>query len=292
MTFARQMSLSRRRCLAWSLLAAWPAAHAATPQRVVCLGGSITEIVYALGAEDRLVGVDQSSLYPPAARALPQVGYFRSFAVEGVLSLRPDLVLASDQSGPPHALVQLRAAGVTVQQVASQPSVTALEQAIDAVADALALDAAGQRRARALRRRLLDAAVQPVVHAGPPPRVLVLSSHTGRLQAAGQGSAPDALLALAGGVNALPTLRGYKAVSAEAVAAARPDAILTSTLSVDAAGSLAAFADQPGVAMTPAGQARRIIVLEDLLLLGFGPRLPQALAQLRAGLFDAQAPVG
>lgn len=281
---------NRRHCLAWALLATWPMAHAAAPQRVVSLGGSVTEIVYALGAQRQLVGVDQSSLYPPAARNLPQVGYFRSFAVEGVLSLRPELVLASEQAGPPHALTQLRTAGVTVQTVASQPSVWALQQAIDTVAGALALDTAGQHRARALQQRLTEAA-RPVASEGPPPRVLILSSHTGRLQAAGQGSAPDALLTLAGGVNALPTLRGYKAVSAEAVAAARPDAILTSKLSITAAGSLRAFAGQSGIATTAAGQARRIVVLDDLLLLGFGPRLPQALAQVRAGLFDAAQPL-
>jgi len=285
----RARMLRRRPLLALPLLTAALGAHAAAPaapRRVVSLGGVVTEIVHALGADDRLVGVDQSSLHPPAARALPQVGYFRSFAVEGVLSLRPDLVLASDQAGPPHALQQLRAAGVAVVMVASAPEVPALEQSIDTVAAALALDADGLARARELRRQL-DAATQPVAHASQP-RVLILSSHTGRLQAAGEGSAPHALLTLAGGINAF-TQPGYKAISAEAVAAARPDAILTSTLSIHAAGGVAAFAAQPGVAMTPAGRAQRVIVLDDLLLLGFGPRLPQALEQVRAGLFGAAA---
>lgn len=280
-------TMHRRHLLAWPLLAVGLGVRAApAPRRVVSLGGVVTEIVHALGAEDQLVGVDQSSLYPPSARTLPQVGYFRGFAVEGVLSLRPDLVLASDQAGPPEALAQLRAIGVPLVLVASAPNVKALEQGIDTVADALALDAEGQARARELRQRL-DEAVRPVAHAVPP-RVLILSSHTGRLQAAGGGSAPDALLHLAGGVNAF-TQRGYKPVSAEAVAAARPDVILTSTLSVQAAGDVRAFAAQPGIALTPAGRDGRIIVLDDLLLLGFGPRLPQALAQVRAELFGAPA---
>ena len=281
------MRLRRRLLLASPLLALGAGVRAAAPQRVVSLGGVVTEIVHALGAEHRLVGVDQSSQYPPAARALPQVGYFRSFAVEGVLSLRPDLVLASEQAGPPHALEQLRAAGVPVVSVPSAPRVPTLEQGIDTIANALGLDASGLARARQLHQAL-EQAVRPVAHAGPPPRVLILSSHTGRLQAAGPGSAPHALLTLAGGVNAFEPA-GYKAISAEAVAAAKPDAILTSTLSVSAAGGGPAFSTQPGIAMTPAARAGRIIVLDDLLLLGFGPRLPQALAQVRAGLFGAPA---
>ncbi|QEA12838.1 heme/hemin ABC transporter substrate-binding protein [Comamonas flocculans] len=281
------MRLRRRLLLATPLLALGAGARAAQAQRVVSLGGVVTEIVHALGADERLVGVDQSSLYPPAARALPQVGYFRSFAVEGVLSLRPDLVLASEQAGPPHALEQLRAAGVAVVLVASSPKVSALESAIDTVAATLRLNAEGQARARRLRQQL-DEAARPVAHDGAPPRVLILSSHTGRLQAAGAGSAPDALLTLAGGANAFGQ-PGYKAISAEAVAAAQPDAILTSTLSIDAAGGLAGFTAQPGIAMTPAAQSGRIIVLDDLLLLGFGPRLPLALAQVRSGLFGPAA---
>ncbi len=258
---------------------------AVVPQRVVSLGGIVTEIVHALGADQRLVGVDQSSMYPPEARALPQVGYFRGFAVEGVLSRQPDLVLASDQAGPPQALAQLRAAGVPVVAVASQPNLTALLQGIDTVAQALVLDEEGQARAQALRQRLQEAA-QPVAHDGPAPKVLILSSHTGRMQAAGAETAANAVLTLAGGANALPSLQGYKAISAEAVAAAQPDVILTSPLSLDAERGVAGFAAQPGIASTPAARNGRIVVMDDLLLLGFGPRLPLALEQLRAGLFD------
>lgn len=282
--------------LVWSLLASsaglgvvqaheWAAADGGAPQRVVSLGGVVSEIVHALGADARLVGVDASSLYPPEFSALPQVGYFRGFAVEGVLSRRPDLVLASDQAGPPQALQQLRAAGVPVVQVPSAPSLSALLQGVDTVAQALVLGEAGQARAQQLRQRL-EAAAQPVTHTGAPPRVLILSSHTGRLQAAGAGSAAHALLTLAGAVNALPDLQGYKAVSAEMVAAARPDVILTSPLSLQAENGLAGFAAQPGIALTPAARQGRVVVLDDLLLLGFGPRLPQALEQLRAGLFE------
>src|SRR5690606_30267932 len=86
-----------------------------TAQRVVTLGGTVTEIVYALDQGDRLVGDDQSSLYPEAATKLPRVGYYRAVPVEGVLALRPDLVLASEQAGPPEALARLKEVGIPVE---------------------------------------------------------------------------------------------------------------------------------------------------------------------------------
>jgi ABC-type hemin transport system substrate-binding protein len=76
--------------------------------RIVSVGGAVTEIVYRLGAAEHLVGVDTSSTYPAAATQLPQVGYQRMLSVEGVLSLRPTLVLLSVEAGPPDAEALLK----------------------------------------------------------------------------------------------------------------------------------------------------------------------------------------
>ena len=114
--------------------------------------------------------------------------------------------------------------------------------------------------------------------------MLLFSSHTGKLQAAGRDTAANAVLALAGASNVFAGQTGYKAISAEAIAALKPDAIVTTTMSVRASGNVAAFAAQPGIAVTPAARNGRVIVIDDLLLLGFGPRLPEALRQLEAGL--------
>ncbi len=109
---------------------AWTgAARAEEARRIVSVAGSLTEIVYALGAEDRLVGVDATSLHPPSARALPQVGYHRSLSAEGILSLAPDLVLASETAGPPAILDQIRSAGVPIRIVAGELSPEGLDPA-------------------------------------------------------------------------------------------------------------------------------------------------------------------
>ncbi|QKV53666.1 heme/hemin ABC transporter substrate-binding protein [Comamonas antarctica] len=260
------------------LLGSASLAHAA-PARVVGLGGPVTEIVYALGAGDRLVGADASSIYPPAAQQLPKVGYYRSFSIEGVASLKPDLVLASDQSGPPQALEQLRKLGSPVVLLPSDPSLEALDQRIMGVARALEIEARGA----ALVRRI-HAELKALPANGSKPRVLLVSSHTGKLQGAGGDTAAAAMLQLIGATNVLASQQGYKPLSAEAAVALRPDVIVTSTLSVESSGSVEAFLAQPGLGATPAAKGRRVVVMEDLLLLGFGPRLPEALRQLQAGI--------
>ncbi len=260
------------------LLGSASLAHAA-PARVVGLGGPVTEIVYALGAGDRLVGADASSIYPPAAQQLPKVGYYRSFSIEGVASLKPDLVLASDQSGPPQALEQLRRLGSPVVLLPSDPSLEALDQRILGVARALEIEARG-----AALVRKIHAELKALPAHGSKPRVLLVSSHTGKLQGAGGDTAAAAMLQFIGVTNVLASQQGYKPLSAEAAVALRADVIVTSTLSVESSGSVEAFLAQPGLGATPAAKGRRVVVMEDLLLLGFGPRLPEALRQLQAGI--------
>ena len=87
------------------------------PARVVSVGGAITETLYALGAEHLLVGADTTSLYPAAATRLPSVGYARALSAEGVLSLRPTLLLAGAEAGPPAVMRQLAAARVNLLQL-------------------------------------------------------------------------------------------------------------------------------------------------------------------------------
>lgn len=267
------------------LLCSASLAQAAAPARVVGLGGPITEIVYALGAGERLVGADASSIYPAEAHRLPKVGYYRSFSIEGVASLKPDLVLASEDSGPPQALEQLRRLGSPVVVLPSAPSLEALDQRIMGVAKALGIEARGAALVQKLHAELQ--AVQP---SPAKPRVLLISSHTGRLQGAGDDTAAAAMLKLLDARNVLAGQRGYKPLSAEAAVALRPEVIVTGSMSVDASGGLDAFLAQPGLAATPAAKSRRVVVLDDLLLLGFGPRLPEALRLLDAG-FSAKAGV-
>ncbi|WP_020206019.1 MULTISPECIES: heme/hemin ABC transporter substrate-binding protein [Cupriavidus] len=265
------------------LLCAAGMAQAAPPARVVGLGGAVTEIIYALDADRALVGADASSIYPAAASKLPKVGYYRTVSVEGLASLKPDLVLASDQTGPPQALEQIRKLGSKVVILPSAPTIEALDQRILGAAAALEIPGRGQALVERLHAELRD--IRPV---GQPVRVLIVSSHTGKMQAVGSDTAGDAMLRLAGATNVLAEQTGFKPFSAEAAAALKPDVIVTTTMSVGASGSADAFLAQPGLNATPAARNRRIVVMDDLLLLGFGPRLPEALRLLQAGLTARQ----
>ncbi|CAB3654598.1 hemin ABC transporter substrate-binding protein [Achromobacter marplatensis] len=268
--------------LGWVVAAA---VHAAEPSRVVTLGGSVTEIVYGLGQGDRLVGDDLSSLYPEAATKLPRVGYYRAVPVEGVLSLKPDLVLASEQAGPPDALKRLAGVGVRVVTVSDAPSVESLKARIRGVADALGVAPAGERMVDEITRELARAEALPATKA----RALLLINRTGSPQGAGRDTAANEVMHLAGLVNVLHDRQGYKPLSAEAVGALAPDLIVVTQASLDAGGGMEAFLRLPGIASTQAAAKRRVVVMDDLLILGMGPRLPLALTQLKKEVADVMA---
>jgi iron complex transport system substrate-binding protein len=252
-------------------------AQADTPQRVVTLGGSLTEIVYALDVQGSLIGVDQSSSYPAAATQLPQVGYYRNFSVEGVAGLKPTLVLATDHAGPPEALAKLQQLGPRVVVLPSAATVDALEQRIRGVATEMAAGERGEQLIAQIRASL--AATAPA----NAPRALLLMGRDSQLQGAGKNTAADSMLQLTGAENVLASQQGYKPVSPEALAALAPEVIVTTRMTVESVGGRDKLMASPGIALTPAAKQGRIIVMDDLLLLGFGPRLPEALRELRAG---------
>ena len=245
-------------------------------RRIVSIGGPVTETVFALGAGDDVVAVDTSSVYPSQAASLPKVGYQRALSAEGILALAPDLVIVSDEAGPPATLDQLRRAGVRVERM---PPAKTPDQA---VARVVAVGAAIDRPAAAFAtqmKRDSAAAIARVPAAGPR-FVLVYARGAGTLMVAGPDTAGSAMVALAGGRNALTDVTGFKPLSAEVLIAAAPDVIVVPSRGLMTLGGLSGLLAVPGVAQTPAGKHARIIAFDDLLLLGFGPRLPHAIGEL------------
>ncbi len=250
----------------------------AKPQRVVVLGGSVTEIVYDLGQGERLVAGDDSSIYPAAALKLPRVGYYRSVPVEGVVAMKPDLVLASENAGPPKALERLRALGIDLEVVSDSPSIESLYRRIEQIARELQAPEEGEKLIAQVRREVQAAQALP----STPRRALVLLNRTGPMMAAGGDTAANAVLRLAGLENVLASQKGYKPISAEGLATLQPDMIIISAASAKAAGGIDKVKAGAGIAATPAARENRILAMDDLLILGLGPRVGLAIEQLKA----------
>ncbi|MEM7022812.1 MAG: hemin ABC transporter substrate-binding protein, partial [Pseudomonadota bacterium] len=229
-------------------------AGANAADRVVAAGGSVTEVVYALEAQDRLIAVDSTSQHPPAADSLPDVGYFRSLSAEPILALKPDLVLAVEAAGPPAALDQLRSAGVEVVTIQDEPTPRGVASKIHQIATALQLDAEGDALADDVVAAF-ELLQQQLDHSSTPPKVLfLLSAGRGAPLAAGRDTAADAIIRLAGGHNAIDAFEGYKPLSPEAAIAAQPDVILCMDHTVEAMGGHEAILSLPEIALTPAGK--------------------------------------
>jgi iron complex transport system substrate-binding protein len=263
------------------------AALAQDPPTVITLGGSVTEIAVALGAESRIIARDTTSTWPQSVRALPDVGYIRALSPENVLALDPDLIVAEGDAGPPEAVDVLKSAGIPFVLVPEATDPAGIGAKIDAVARALDLTDEGA----ALSERVqagLDAAEVRSAAVKVPKRVLFILSLQGGVMAGGEGTEAEGIIRLAGGVNAATGFTGYKPMTDEAVLAAMPDAILMMDREGDLAISDSDVLAQPALSQTPAAQTGTIIRMDGMLLLGFGPRTPEAAEALNSALYGQE----
>ncbi|MDX5358245.1 MAG: ABC transporter substrate-binding protein [Rhodobacterales bacterium] len=272
---------------ALALVLLLPGAALADPaQRIVSIGGSVTEIAAALGAADRLIARDTTSTWPPQITGLPDVGYIRALSAEGVLALGPDMIVSEAGAGPREAVEVLRAAGVPFVEMPGDPSPAGVLAKIDAVAKALELEPAGAALRAKVAAGLAEAEARAAALTLPRKRVLfVLALQSGRVTAGGEGSSAEGIIHLAGGVNAAEGFRGYKQMTDEAVIAAAPDVILMMDREGDLAVLNADILAHPALGQTPAAKAGAMVRMDGMKLLGFGPRTPAAAAELYAALY-------
>jgi len=258
---------------------------AVPPARIVSVGGGVTEAVFALGLGDHVVAVDTSSVYPAAVSKLPQVGYHRALSAEGVLSQRPDVVVLTDEAGPPAAIAQLKSAGVNVVVIHEQHSILGAKQKITTLAKALDVVERGAPLIAAIDADLKKAA--PVVAAALAKKLKVMfvySRGTSAVSVAGDDTAAAAMIALAGGTNAVVGLKSYAPLTAEAALMAAPDVIVLPARGLASSGGIDGVLALPGLKDTPAGKHRRVVAVDDLLLLGFSPRVGQGVLDLATAL--------
>ncbi len=259
-------------------------AKAQAVRRAISVGGAVTEIVYAVGAGSALVGADSTSTFPAPAEKLPRVGYMRQLSAEGVLALKPELLVATAEAGPPAVLTQIESTGVAVRRLAVRHSIESLRDNVRDVAALFGAADGGRRVTAEIDAQWAKARARVAAAAGKPRVLFVLAHGGGAPMVAGEGTAAEAMIAYAGGVNAVRGMQGYKPLTAEAALAAAPDFILITQQGLDEAGGIDRLLTRPGLALTPAGKARRVVVMDALVLLGFGPRMPSAVLDLASRL--------
>ena len=244
-----------------------------------------------LGGEAKLVGVDSTSQHPPSLHSLPSIGYQRQLAAEGILSLRPDLLLGSEEMGPPPVLAQLKAAGVQVEVLSARADLASLSANLKRMGLLLGAEAQAQQALAAYQQRLTQQAawIAQAQQSQAAPKVLLLLGHAGgNPLVAGADTAGGWLIERAGGSN-LALHKGYKALSTEALAALDADVLIVADRSLSGGAAAAALLkNMPVLAAGRAAQQGRIVLLDPTLLVGgLGPRVPDQLAALAAGFYPA-----
>ncbi len=273
-----------RRSLAGLGLATAAAAQIG-PTRIVCVGGALTETVFALGQGSRVMAVDSTSRHPAACAALPQIGYMRALPTEGIVGMAPDLLLSTD-AGPPEVVQVLRAARMPITQVDDSAGPGAAPGKARAIAAVLGCDGEALAQAEAADWALLDT---PLAALRARPRVLfVLSLARGAPLVSGRGTHADAMIAAAGGQNVVREFPGYRPLSAESAAMLAPDFILMMEHALAEAGGAATAFNTPALAVTPAARNGRMLSFDGTFLLNFGPRAAHARLALARALHGVQ----
>lgn len=254
--------------------------------RILAIGGDVTEIIHALGEGRRVIATDTTSTFPPAVTALPKVGYMRALSTEGILAQSPDLILASAGAGPPEVIAALKQSGVPVALVDYSPTAEAIGAKIALIAEILDVKEKGAALTRSIKSEL--ATLKSALAEAPRPRTLfVLSLTGGRIMAAGSRSSANEIITLAGGTNAVAGFNGFKQASAEAIIAAEPEAVVMMEREGDI-GADELFAQEP-FSRIPAAKTRKLIRMDGSYLLGFGPRTPSAARDLAKALHPGLA---
>ncbi|WP_406449517.1 ABC transporter substrate-binding protein [Streptomyces sp. NBC_00876] len=258
--------------------------------RIVPLTGGLNEIVFTLGLGKQVVARDITATFEQAEK-LPVVTRAHDVSAESVLSLRPTVVLAETTTGPAEAIGQIRDAGIPLVVVEPAKELADVGRRIDAVAAALGVPKAGDELNQRTRDRIdaVRTSVPAPADGARKPRVafLYLRGSASVYLLGGRESGASSLLEAAGAVDAGKAsglTKDFTAITSEALAKAAPDAILVMAKGLDSVGGIDGLVKIPGIAETPAGMDRRIVSIDDGVLLNYGPRTDRVLSELVAQL--------
>ena len=270
----------------------FPAFAADMPKRVVTVGAPASEIVFALGAGETVVATDTTSTWPEKVKTLPKVGYMRNLAAEGIISLKPDHVIAVAESGPTPVLDDLQALGIPVTVLPSLATLENLPDAIMVAATALGREGQGQILAHQVKgdiEALSHLAGGNKAGANRKKIVFLMSVGHGQPMSAGAHTTANEIIALIGGENPMAGYDGFKPVSPEIIAADGADYVMVTSSTLDQLGGLAGVQADPVLGLHKAVAAGHVLTVSASTILGFGPRSVSEIRDLAAQIqqYDA-----
>lgn len=249
--------------------------------RIVSIGGSITEILYALDCAEGIIAVDSTSLFPDSAlREHENIGYLRTIAAEPIIAMQPDLVIADQEAEPQKQLQLISNSGIQVEKISAEHGIDAIYSKIRRIASILSVEERGEVLSESIQSRL-ESLKEKVSSSASNRRVLfLLSIDAGPIMASGGNTAADSMITLAGGNNVFDSFSGYKPISAESILKADPELILLPSHVVDSHEAALKILARPEFRLTRAARDNNVQIIDSLYVLGFGPRTPEALNEL------------
>jgi len=252
--------------------------------RIVCVSKQLTEILFALGQGDKIVGVDLSSTYPPETKNITTVGYHRMLSAEGIISLNPTVVYyngGTDASiGPESVIKQLKDVGIPLKEYPGTPTIDSTKMLIRLLAKEFGVEPKAEEICNKLDADMKKAEDKVKTYTTKP-KVLVI--HYGRASnnyfVMGNKGNQNNMIVWAGGINAVDT-SGFKLLSSEIIVKSQPDVILATDFGYDRLGSEDKFVELPGINLTPAAKNHRIYRIEEHDLIYPGPRTGENVSKI------------
>lgn len=248
-------------------------------ERIITAGSALTETVCALGNCEQIIASDRTSLYPASIQQLPSIGYRTGINAEGIISLKPTIVIAEKEYVDDAVLSQLRATQIRLVIVEREQNWEDTKKFIRQIAVALHKEAEGEKLISANEAQLAEAATL-LKRATTNPKVLcVYNRGTSTVSTAGKDTFGD-ITQYIGATNAFANEQGYKPLNTEALIASNPDYMLMLSSGFESIGGIDGVLKIPGVAQTVAGKKRQIIAIDALRLTNFGPRFGETVKEL------------
>ena len=242
--------------------------------KIVIAGGSLTEIVYFLEEEKKLSGVDVTSNYPPETENLPSIGYVRALSTEGILSLKPSLILGEDDMGPPLVIDQLKLTGLDLRIVNEVPTANGILEKIECISSIIN----GQNGAKNSQIELVKDDIKKLeeissINSANGIKVMLILNMQGTSPiVAGSGTSGDGFIKMTGAENAATSFEGWKPINSESIISYDPDYIIITKRGMSSFPDIESLANTTALKFTQAAQNGNIISEDGMAMLGFGVR--------------------